>query len=69
MTEQKLSILQRNKIESYLENGSPLPPRKEPNLRMKTTKCRSSIDFMRARTAKRRTLEAIKASGALDTEK
>lgn len=67
MEEQKMSILQRSRIENYLKNGAPLP--KPTPLRMNTTKCRPNIDFHRARTAKRRTLAAIKASGALEFDK
>lgn len=67
MEEQKMSILQRSRIENYLKNGAPLP--KPTPLRTNTTKCRPNVDFLRARTAKRRTLAAIKASGALEYDK
>lgn len=67
MDEQKMSIIQRGRIENYLKNGAPLP--KPTPLHMNTTKCRPNVDFLRARTAKRRTLAAIKASGVLDYDK
>lgn len=67
MAEQKMSILQRSNVESFLRNGKPLPkpsPFKTPSL-----DCRSGYDYLRARTAKKRTLAAIKASGAHDVAK
>lgn len=67
MDEQKMSILQRSRINDYLQRGASLP--KPTPLRMNMTKCRPNVDFLRARIAKRRTLNAIKASGALDNEK
>lgn len=70
MEEQKMSIFQRKKIEYHLRNGSPLPVNKQPAAyKMTTTKCRSGIDFMHAKAARRRTLAAIRASGALEYEK
>lgn len=63
MREQKMSMMQRNKINSYLRSGQPLPlPR------MKKTKTTNKIDYMNLKSAKRRTLSAIKASGDLDIE-
>lgn len=67
MDEQKMTILQRNRIENYMKNGAPLP--KPTPLRTYTTTCRPNIDILGGRTAKRRTLAAIKASGAFEPEK
>lgn len=62
-----MNMMQRNKINSYLGSGEPLPVAK-PQRTIKT-ECRPGIDFMNVRSAKRRTLNAIKASGDLEPEK
>lgn len=67
MEEQKMTILQRNRINSFLRSGNSLPLPKPT--RATTTNCRPGIDFMRASAARRRTLQAIKASGAMDRDR
>lgn len=66
MEEQKLSILQRNKINYILRTGESLPEqkKKKPN-----NKSFPEFDLMRAKNAKRRSLELIKASGGYDRVK
>lgn len=68
MEEQKLSILQRNKINYILRSGEPLPKSK-PLRKATTTNCFPAPDLLRAKNAKRRTLDAIKASGGYDRAK
>lgn len=68
MEEQKLSILQRNKINYILRSGEPLPTSK-PLRKTATTNCFPAPDLLRAKNAKRRTLDAIKASGGYDQVK
>lgn len=67
--EQRLSILQRSKIEAHLRAGSSLPPLNQSASKLKPPKFRPNVDLLRARTAKRRPFHLIKASGALDVEK
>lgn len=62
-----MSILQRNKVNSYLRSGDPLPSPKPTKILR--TNCRDGIDFSQAKAAKRRTLNAIRASGDLDRER
>lgn len=67
MQEQKLSILQRNKINYILRSGQSLPAaiqKKKPN-----TECFPANDLMREKIARRRSLNLIKASGDYDREK
>lgn len=65
MEEQKLSILQRDKINYVLRSGESLP----------TSKCKGkpnnfpTPDLMRDKNARRRTLEAIKASGEYERDR
>lgn len=61
MKEQKLSILQRNKINYILRSGEPLPTSKPSN--KIPNHSFPGVDHMRAKTAKRRTLDTIKANG------
>lgn len=68
MEEQKLSILQRNKINYILRSGEPLPKSK-PLRKATSTNCFPAPDLLRAKNAKRRTLDAIKASGGYDRAK
>lgn len=69
MEEQKMTILQRNKLEYYLRTGSPLPPPTTNKPKPDSVNRRHSFDFRRIKMAQRRTLDIIKASGALDYEK
>lgn len=70
MEEQKMSILQRSQIESYLRRGEPLPQSKpKVSFKSKSTDCWPGADLMRPKSTKRRTLTAIKASGAHDRDK
>lgn len=62
-----MSILQRNRINFFLRSGDSLPMPKP--IRVTTTHCRPGIDLMRVRTAQRRTLQAIRASGAFDRDR
>lgn len=68
MEEQKLSISQRNKINYILRSGEPLPTSK-PLRKATSTNCFPAPDLLRAKNAKRRTLDAIKASGGYDRAK
>lgn len=68
MEEQKLSILQRNKINYILRSGEPLPTSK-PARRVTSTNCFPAPDLLHAKNARRRTLDAIKASGGYDRTK
>lgn len=71
MAEQKLTMFQRNKVNYHLRNGEPLPPTKV----YEQEKQNGYVDRLayeiinRAKTARRRTLESIKASGAFELEK
>lgn len=65
MEEQKLSIMQRNKINYILRSGQPLPTPKRKPIADRVP----SLDVMRAKNGKRRTLDAIKASGGYDRAK
>lgn len=67
MEEQKLSILQRNKINYILRSGQPLPT-SNPLKKIKT-ECFPGLDLMRSKNARRRTLDAIKADGCYDRAK
>ena len=73
MEEQKLTMFQRNKVNYHLRNGEPLPL---PELNTNAKK--SSADYedqlaneimVRAKNARKRSLEMIRASGAFETEK
>lgn len=72
MEEQKLTMLQRNKVNYHLRNGDSLPPTKayEPE-KSPTYEDRLAFEIMnRAKTAaRRRSFEAIQASGAFEIEK
>lgn len=67
MEEQKLSILQRNKINYILRSGEPLPISKP--LKKITTDCFPGLDLLRTKNARRRTLDAIKADGCYNRDK
>lgn len=70
MEEQKLSIMQRNKINYILRSGQPLPSSSsKPKPKMTLTGCFPAVDLMRMKNARRRTLDAIKASGGYDRTK
>lgn len=62
MEEQKLSILQRDKINYILRSGESLPISK----RHVKSNDFPAVDLMRERNARRRTLEVIKASGGYE---
>lgn len=67
MEEQKLSILQRDKINYILRSGQPLPVSKP---KQKTAANGfPAVDLMRMKNARRRTLDSIKASGGYDRSK
>lgn len=68
MEEQKLSIMQRNKINYILRSGEPLPASK-PNRALTTDKCFPRMAAMHNKNARRRSLDAIKASGGYDRTK
>ncbi|XP_031625531.1 UPF0193 protein EVG1 homolog [Contarinia nasturtii] len=67
MEEQKLSILQRNKINYILRSGQSLP--KSTSKRKPIVDRFPGLDAMRAKNARRRTLDVIKASGGYDRAK
>lgn len=62
-----MSILQRNRINSFLRSGDSLPVPKP--IRVTSTNCRPGVDLMCVRAAQRRTLQAIRASGAFDRDR
>lgn len=65
-----MTILQRNKLQYYLRSGSPLPmPAAKTPPKSNSANKSHSFDFRRIKTARRRTLDVIKASGALEYEK
>lgn len=68
MEEQKLSILQRNKINYILRSGQPLPASTPPK-KTATTECFPGLDLMQSKMARRRTLDAIKAGGGYERTK
>lgn len=67
MEEQKLSIMQRNKINYILRSGQSLPVSKP--IAKTTDKSFPGLDKMRMKNARRRTLDEIKASGGYDRAK
>lgn len=69
MEEQKLSILQRDKINYILRSGQPLPVSKPKQKTSAITNCFPAVDLMRMKNARRRTLDSIKASGGYDRSK
>lgn len=69
MEEQKLSILQRDKINYILRSGQPLPVSKPKQKTSSITNCFPAVDLMRMKNARRRTLDSIKASGGYDRSK
>lgn len=71
MEEQKLTMFQRNKVNYHLRNGDPLPPPKIPQ-RDRTNDYEEQLAFeimLRAKSARKRTLDTIKAAGAYEIEK
>lgn len=64
MEEQKLSILQRSKINYILRSGQTLPA--STPKRKQTTDGFLGLDVMRAKNTRRRTLDTIKESGGYD---
>lgn len=68
MEEQKLSILQRNKMNYILRSGESLPTSR-PVRKTTKTNCFPAPDLLHAKNARRRTLDAIKASGGYDRAK
>lgn len=68
MEEQKLSILQRNKINYILRSGQPLPASTPPK-KTAPTECFPGLDLMHTKMARRRTLDAIKAGGGYERTK
>lgn len=73
MDEQKMTIFQRDKLKYYLRNGDPLPIPKiiPPKLTVQQqyeNQLASQI-IARANSARKRTLDEIKASGAFEQEK
>ncbi|KAJ6635521.1 UPF0193 protein EVG1 like [Pseudolycoriella hygida] len=73
MDEQKMTILQRDKLKYFLRNGDPLPvPKLSPPKLTAQQQYENQLAaqiIMRARSARKRTLEEIKASGAFQQEK
>ncbi|XP_055304177.1 UPF0193 protein EVG1 homolog [Sitodiplosis mosellana] len=67
MEEQKLSIMQRNKINYILRSGQSLPVSKP--IAKTANNTFPGFDKMRVKNARRRTLDAIKASGGYDRTK
>lgn len=71
MEEQKLTMFQRNKVNYHLRNGEPLPPPRVP-AREKANDYEEQLAFeimMRAKSARKRTLDTIVATGAYKIEK
>lgn len=67
MEEQKLSIMQRNKINYILRSGQSLPM-STPKMK-RQTECFPGLDKLREKNTRRRTLDVIKASGGYDRAK
>lgn len=67
MEEQKMSIIQRNKINQILRSGKSLPT--AMNKKKSTPNGFPAIDKMRAKNARRRTLDSILASGDYERTK
>lgn len=67
MADQRMSMFQQSKINSYLKSGQSLP---KLTLNQKSSRkiCNSVPHSMCAMATKRRTLAEIKASGDLDRE-
>lgn len=71
MEEQKLTMFQRNKVNYHLRNGDPLPPPKMSQ-RERTNDYEEQLAFeimLRAKSARKRTLDTIRANGAYEIEK
>lgn len=73
MDEQKMTIFQRDKLKYYLRNGDPLPipkfaPQKLTAQQQYENQLASQI-IMRANSARKRSLDEIRASGAFEQEK
>lgn len=66
MEESRLTMLQRKKINYHLRNGEPLPIFPENK---KPPKADPAPSHLRARSCRRRTLDAIKESDAFNIEK
>lgn len=72
MEEQKLTMFQRNKVNYNLRNGEPLP---QPQVAIARPSVpdyedRLAAEIMqRAKSARKRSLNVIQASGAFETEK
>lgn len=72
MEEQKLTMFQRNKVNYHLRNGEPLPPPRMPPAPEKSHDYEEQLAYeimMRAKTARKRSLDAIRATGAYDIQK
>lgn len=71
MAEQQMTMFQRNKVNYHLRNGEPLPPPRKPQLeRVQDYEDKLALEIiMRAKTARKRSLEVIKSSGAFEMEK
>lgn len=71
MEEQKLTMFQRNKVNYNLRNGDPLPrPRAAVRSSGQDYEDRLAVEIMqRAKSARKRSLNVIQASGAFETER
>lgn len=71
MEEQHLTMFQRNKVNYHLRNGEPLPPPRKPkHERPQDYEDQLAMEIMmRAKTARKRSLDVIQASGAFEIEK
>lgn len=71
MEEQHLTMFQRSKVNYHLRNGEPLPPPRQPKYeRAQDYEEQLAIEIMmRAKNARKRSLEVIQASGAFEIEK
>lgn len=71
MEEQHLTMFQRNKVNYHLRNGDPLPPPRKPKFeRAQDYEDQLAMEIMmRAKTARKRSLDVIQASGAFEVEK
>lgn len=72
MNEARLTMMQRNKINYFLRQGSPLPQpemplRKLPSEEYEMRRARELMD--RSRVARKRSLETIKKSGVFEIER
>uniref|UniRef100_A0A1A9Z3G9 Uncharacterized protein n=1 Tax=Glossina pallidipes TaxID=7398 RepID=A0A1A9Z3G9_GLOPL len=67
MKESKMSMLMRKQIDYHIRNGEPLPKPKSPRVNTSMDPDKEALEILKkARNAKRKSLAAIRASGAYE---